>query len=389
MSSASAAARLSKPEPGAPARTREFRATDTSGKEWIHKRREDRDGNKVGGMHWSPAGVVTSELLPYGWERLADLPRDRPIVMVEGEATTEALLALGIDAVGTFGTSYHPSPKALAPFAHREVLLWRDADEPGRKHMLDMAHRLREIASSVRWIEPPSDVFAGWDAADADPVTVKRLISQAGAVPRSPTAATGDSGSRKTSATRLVELALDAGAVLFSDQRGHQWLRLPSRELLSFSDGGVSEWLRELAYSSEHRVAAADAITEARGTLAAEARHRGVVEPVYVRVAPVPGGGIAIDLGSPDWSAAVVRSDGWSIEPTPVNFRRPRDARPLPVPERGGDVRALAAVLNLGEGDVGERNLRLVVAFLLTGTTVRVAGRANLSPLGSNCTPST
>ena len=82
---------------------------------------------------------------PYG---SSDATAPDPVVIVEGEATAEAVRSAGIAAVGTFGIDYHPDPDALAPLAGRAVVLWPDADaDPakGRAHMLDMAARLRGI----------------------------------------------------------------------------------------------------------------------------------------------------------------------------------------------------------------------------------------------------
>ena len=73
------------------------------------------------------------------------------------------------------------------PLAGHHVILWPDADadpKKGRAHMLDMAGRLAGIATDIAWIEPSTDVFDGWDAADADEATIRRLIGTAGPVPR-------------------------------------------------------------------------------------------------------------------------------------------------------------------------------------------------------------
>ena len=190
---------------------------------------------------------------------------------------------------------------------------------------------------------------------------------------------------RESVATRLVRLALASGAVLGSDGRGRPWMRLGTGELLTFADGGVSEWLRRLAYGDTGRATPSDAVAEARDTLAAQARYSGIVEPVYVRVAPLPDGGLALDMGTPEWTAAVVRAAGWALEPHPVNFARPPSLAPLPTPIRGGSVAELAGLLNLGDGEEGERRGRLVVAFLVASlrATGPYLGLAFAGPAGS------
>lgn len=174
--------RTSKPAAGPPLTTRRFEAIDTDGRTWTHTREEDSDGRRVGVMPWQK-GVRVASLLPFGAELLGDWPADEPIIVVEGEATALSLRDRGLHALGTFGTSYEPEPAALAPLQGRRLVLWPDADDPGRKHMLDLAERLKPIAGAVSWIEPPADVFTGWDARDADDATVARLTGAARPVP--------------------------------------------------------------------------------------------------------------------------------------------------------------------------------------------------------------
>lgn len=237
-----------------------------------------------------------------------------------------------------------------------------DLERMFRRVVRDYEPRLTNPFEPPRTLRSEFDkVTKGIEAKGGEPAFRQRDTEpepDEGEPPR-PDKAAGSAG------TRLVKLALGSGAVFLSDERGQPWVRLPSHGVLSFSDGGVSDWLRRVAYGAERRAPTDGTITEARDTLAAEARFGGIIEPVYLRVGPLPDGGMALDLGGPDWTSAVVRADGWTIAPAPVNFRRTRDAMPLPTPQPGGDVRALAKVLNLGAGEDGERHLRLVIAFLL------------------------
>lgn len=167
-----------KPAAGPNVRARRYRVTDTAGATWTHVRREDASGRKVGNVVWQPSGVRLETLRPYGSELVAGWTD--PIIVVEGEATADALRAFGVNAVGTFGTSYQPEAAALADLAGRRVIVWPDADPKGRAHGLDIAARLDGLAATVEWIEPPRDVFPGWDGADADHETVAGLIAAAG-----------------------------------------------------------------------------------------------------------------------------------------------------------------------------------------------------------------
>ncbi|CAN5863192.1 hypothetical protein BH24CHL6_BH24CHL6_09320 [soil metagenome] len=153
-----------------------------------HRRHELADGGKRfvwigrdGGM--GLRGVSTSDLPLYGSELVRAWPPEATIVITEGEKAADALLAIGSQALGTVtGAATAPGPAACQVLRARNVLLWPDADEPGRKHMRTVAERLARVASSVRWLEPPTDVASGWDAADAfadgrDPADVKAEIA--------------------------------------------------------------------------------------------------------------------------------------------------------------------------------------------------------------------
>jgi replicative DNA helicase len=111
------------------------------------------------------AGLNTDDLL-YRVECLADNP-GRAVVICEGEKAADALVRLGVKcALGTTGgANASLSRKALAPLRGREVFLWPDNDEPGRKHMAKIRAALAGIASAVyviRWDDAPDK----GDAAD-------------------------------------------------------------------------------------------------------------------------------------------------------------------------------------------------------------------------------
>jgi hypothetical protein len=120
--------------------------------------------------------------------RLPDLAArpDLPVLLVEGEKAADAAVELVGDHVamawpgGTAGVRHID----LAPLKGRNVVLWPDADEPGRKAMREMAELLKPLARSIRIVELPADTPAKWDLADPVPEswaedTVERLIREA------------------------------------------------------------------------------------------------------------------------------------------------------------------------------------------------------------------
>lgn len=106
-------------------------------------------------------------------------------------------------------------------------------------------------------------------------------------------------------------------------------------------------------------------IKEAIEVLAVDAEDR-PAEPVYLRYAPMPSDevGVYVDLGNDAWQVVEITGDGWrviSAAECPVKFRRVLHSRPLPVPERGGNVEMLWQHINIQ----GDDSKLLVLAWLL------------------------
>lgn len=112
----------------------------------------------------------------YGLDALADRPA-APVVLCEGEKAAEACWDLWPDAVGlTWPGGSKATDKAdFSPLTGRDVVLWADADEPGRDAMKTAAKLARQAgAASVRWLNLPALAAArgkgelpkGFDAAD-------------------------------------------------------------------------------------------------------------------------------------------------------------------------------------------------------------------------------
>lgn len=93
-----------------------------------------------------------------------------PVIVVEGEKTADAAALL---FPGQLITTWPSGCKAFnkadwSPLIGRRVILWPDADTPGREAMAKLAAKLiREGIERVRIVTPPSDAPEGWDLADA------------------------------------------------------------------------------------------------------------------------------------------------------------------------------------------------------------------------------
>lgn len=103
----------------------------------------------------------------YHLEALARHP-DATVLVVEGEKCVErAVQGLqGYVAVTWAGGTPAWSKTDWRPLQGRQVLIWPDADEPGRKAAAAIAAHLHDLAASVRVINP-NGAADGWDIADA------------------------------------------------------------------------------------------------------------------------------------------------------------------------------------------------------------------------------
>jgi hypothetical protein len=105
------------------------------------------DGTKgLGGMRTEDLPLYGVHLFPiYDEEKY-----DGPIYVCEGPKDADALIDKGIPAVGTLtGAASIPSDVALRVLVGRNIVLWPDNDEAGRRHMQRIAERLTILAQTL------------------------------------------------------------------------------------------------------------------------------------------------------------------------------------------------------------------------------------------------
>jgi putative DNA primase/helicase len=99
---------------------------------------------------------------------LLDHP-DAPVLICEGEGKSLAAAGLFPDHIciawtgGTAGIAHTD----WSPLAGRTLILWPDADDPGRQCMAKLGQLLLPSAASITIVNPPAGLAAGWDLADA------------------------------------------------------------------------------------------------------------------------------------------------------------------------------------------------------------------------------
>jgi len=119
---------------------------------------------------WSAKGIPAPRPL-YNLVELVARP-DAPVLVVEGEKTADAAKALFLDFVVI--TSMHgaksPAKTDWSPLATRNVTIWPDNDDEGKKFADTVAGLARSAgAQSIAIVEIPADWPAKWDLADPLP----------------------------------------------------------------------------------------------------------------------------------------------------------------------------------------------------------------------------
>jgi uncharacterized protein (DUF927 family) len=139
--------------------------------------RFDEPGGKVvlpltyrdagGGPRWQWQAFDEPRPL-YGLEQLAERP-SAPVLVVEGEKAADAARArlASFVAVTWPGGSKATAKADWSPLAGRRVVIFPDADEPGRDAARQVARLvLAAGAASAAVVDPPASLPRGWDLAD-------------------------------------------------------------------------------------------------------------------------------------------------------------------------------------------------------------------------------
>jgi putative DNA primase/helicase len=120
----------------------------------IHCRRDPPGRDKV--IWWEQpdgtkglGGRKPTELPLYQADLLVEAPPGRVVFVTEGEKAADALVSLGLHAVGTVtGADTIPCDDALRDLIGFNVVLWPDNDAKGRHHMHRIAQRLLALGAS-------------------------------------------------------------------------------------------------------------------------------------------------------------------------------------------------------------------------------------------------
>lgn len=213
----------------------------------------------------------------------------------------------------------------------------------------EVKRELEKVATSIGLspVESRATIESGLSAGGREPRTAPRR--ETGAQPKG----------RKPARDVIFDLAMDS-LELFTDATGVAYASFEKdghQETWHLRSGAVRAFLGKLYKTHSGGLPGSQALQDA--TVALEGEASGNRREVFVRVAHVEGV-TWIDLGDPSWKAIRVDSNGWKVVDRPgVDFRRPKGAHPLPVPEEG-TLEDLTSLFH-----VADRDTPLVVAWLL------------------------
>ena len=134
-----------------------------------------------GDCRWRVAGFANPKPL-FGLRDLARNPRG-PVLIVEGEKTAIEAEELFPDHVvitwpggaqGVASVDWHP-------LQGRDVTIWPDADEPGKRAAEEIAANLQSIGVTAKIVDLPEGLPKGWDLADPKPegLDIEDLVRRA------------------------------------------------------------------------------------------------------------------------------------------------------------------------------------------------------------------
>jgi hypothetical protein len=374
-------------------------------------------------------GKPAGPKIPYRLPQLIAAPDTVPIYFAEGEKDADALAKLDFVATTASEGASAPWPPELTPyFKDRNVVILPDADKPGRAHARKVAKAIDSVAESVKvvdlfpdrddgsdvsnWLEndragvkllaeiketPPWEPTA--DDGNADSDTSKfddELIAELAALPTlqyakrrrdaarqigitvgeldKAVAESDDDKDDKSAAAAVVKKQADflielAGAAdLFHTPSGDAYADATvadHRETYRVRSKSFRSWLAHRFYEERKGAPGSEAMQSALGVIEARALFDGIERAVHVRVAGHDGKFYLV-LANHEWQAVEIDTEGWRvISSPPVRFRRSSGMLPLPEPVRGGSINALRPLINVRDGEAGDADFVLTVAWEL------------------------
>ncbi|NEQ98244.1 MAG: hypothetical protein F6K30_16250 [Cyanothece sp. SIO2G6] len=366
------------PKPIRPKARKEFIYRDPDGNPLVKvTRTDDGKGKKTiwqshwNGQEWVKGCPKTNGLhakihlykIEFKLNQVA-IANSEPVLVVEGEGKVDQLLEMSIASTCAIGGAgkwrKYGFPNYLAGLKDAKVVLCPDRDEVGIQHCEDIAQDfpdaqwLYAFPESPLWNHLPKT--GGLDIADwihDHKLTREQILTaiepKRDLIPKAITKTPHNSTSHSV-LKLLLQIAEQGdyfhtpGNVAYAD------IKVGGTRKTFRLDSEVFEmWLCQELFRKHDKALSAEPLKQVRMLLKARACFEGDTREVHIRTAEHEGK-VYIDLGTDDWTAIEVTTEGWDIitEP-PVRFRRPPSQLPLPIPSRDGHLDQLRDLLNMDD----------------------------------------
>jgi hypothetical protein len=289
----------------------------------------------------------------YRLHELAAQP-NQSVWVVEGEWCADHLADLGLLAT-TSGAADSAAQACWQPLAGRTVNLWSDNDESGERFAAAVAQALAGLGCQLqRVVIDKLGLPIKGDAVDWLALHPGATAADVQALPLRPVempvtdAVPADEPDKSSLSSQIVAFVAEHAA-LFRDSGGQVYAQArQTGEVRRIEGSAFRDWLLASFYEATGRVARDQAVREALSTLSGRARIHGECHPVHIRVAG-HAGDYYLDLAIAGSNKVVKISAGqWDlVDDAPVMFVRPNTMRPLPEPERGGNLDELWEIANI------------------------------------------
>jgi Domain of unknown function (DUF3854) len=339
------------------------------------------------GKNGKPQRYMTpkgEDVRPYLSPIIADVWQDaaQPLYIVEGPIKALALIGVGLAAIGLAGvrtghqkgapvSRLHDEVFAKVKLSHRRVVILFDAGKATNKDVLAAEKKQAELyaaAGAQVFIatlpltddgkdQGPDDFLAarGVEALTAI-IDAAKPFQEAYPPEEKP-------ATKKTQAQIVVELMQESGALVWFDNQGVMWCTFEVDDHLEhhrLRSEAARRYLRQLTHEKAGIIPGAQSVQDAIATLEA-ITPRAEPFPVFVRIGEKEGK-LYLDLGSHDWSAIEIDSEGWRwVKVPPVRFRRSKGMVAIPTPVKGGVLEELRSFLNTPQ----ETEWRFALAWVL------------------------
>lgn len=329
--------------------------------------------DKEGALEWRWQAWSDPRPL-YGLDRLAAQPAAL-VLCCEGEKAADAaeLLAPGYVAVTSPNGAKSAGKADWRPLRGRHVIIWPDHDEAGAQYAETVARAcVAAGAASVAIISPPTDMAAGWDAADAlsQGWTAERATNLIdGAKPFFANSKPGKSGEtngggRRRPPQRDGLIGLTDGCEFWHGPDGEAYVTFPvksHRENWPVRSKRFRTWLTGQAYTQQQTVPGSQALEDALRFLEGRALNDGPEKKPWKRVGATNDGWY-LDLCDETWRVVEISGDGWRIiDGRNLPFIRSPSMRPLPEPVQGELIESLRRFVNVSS----EADFMSIVSWLL------------------------